>query len=107
MSQKRHTLAYYNFNTHELILIIFLKCCSKSKQSNDASFLGWFSCDEVIILIFCVCWQSNVQCLGEKTQFLGFLFFQVVQKYYLGEVEVGTIYIMISYNDLKLSNYQN
>jgi len=36
--------------------------------------------------VFCVCWQSNIQCLNEKTQFLGFLFRRVVRNHEIGEV---------------------
>jgi len=43
---------------------------------------GWFSSDQVIFLtVFRVFWWKSMQHLSEKTQFLGFLFPQVVQKH--------------------------
>jgi len=32
-------------------------------------------------VFLCVRWQSNIQCLSQKTHFLGFLFRKVVQNH--------------------------
>jgi len=37
--------------------------------------------------VLCACWQSYIRRLNEKIHFLGFLFWQVVHKHYLGEVK--------------------
>ena len=58
----------------------------------------WFSSDQVIFLaMFCVFfWQKNHAAFKWKDTILGFMFPQVVQKHWLGEV--GKIkYVLISY----------
>ena len=47
----------------------------------------WFSCNQVIFLMCIVLFSvKSTQHLSKKTQFLGFLFPQVMQKHKLGEV---------------------
>ena len=50
---------------------------------------GWFSYDKVIFLcVLCVCWQKQHATFGaRKRRNFSFMFPQVVQKHYLGEVE--------------------
>jgi len=47
--------------------------------------------------VLCVRWQSNIPCLSEKTQFLGFLLRKVVQKHYICQVGKQSIVWFLSF----------
>jgi len=82
-------LSRYNSDICESILIIFGTNLAEKAgnqkvyfptSANSFDSEGWFWCDQVIFL--CVSYVfSKKHAVSEKSQLLGFLFFQVVQKH--------------------------